>query len=76
MRPKMTPEIAEREGYTIDRHCYPWLAYKGPRFKPEDSQFCYTDREAAMLKALNAIVRDSQDEWSREFALDAAMSAA
>lgn len=27
---------AERRGYTVDRHCYPWVAYKGPRFTPDE----------------------------------------
>lgn len=27
---------AEAQGFTIDRHCWPWLAYKGPRFEPTE----------------------------------------
>lgn len=30
----MTAEEAERRGYIVDRHCYPWIAYRGPRFVP------------------------------------------
>lgn len=30
------PAKAERAGWTIDRHCYPWVAYQGPRFNPTD----------------------------------------
>lgn len=32
----MTAEQAELEGFVVDRHCYPWLAYKGPRFDPTE----------------------------------------
>lgn len=27
---------AEADGFTIDRHCFPWIAYKGPRFQPDE----------------------------------------
>lgn len=30
-----TAEEWEEIGYTVDRHCYPWVAYKGPRFEPD-----------------------------------------
>lgn len=29
-------------GYTIDRHTYPWTAYKGPRFMPTEWFNCRT----------------------------------
>ena len=28
---------AESRGFTVDTSCWPWVAYKGPRFAPEDS---------------------------------------
>lgn len=33
---KMPPavEVAEAQGFTIDRHTYPWVAYTGARFSP------------------------------------------
>lgn len=34
----MTASEAEAQGYTVDRTCYPWLAYKGPRFEPTETQ--------------------------------------
>lgn len=30
----MTVQDAERLGYEIDKACYPWIAYLGPRFAP------------------------------------------
>jgi len=37
---------AERAGYTVDKQCYPWIAYKGPRFRPSEWCFVLTDKEA------------------------------
>ena len=33
----LTAAQAEAQGFTVDRHCYPWFAYKGPRFSPEET---------------------------------------
>jgi hypothetical protein len=33
---RMTEREALEKGYTVDRHCYPWVAYKGPRFQPTE----------------------------------------
>ncbi len=27
---------AEAKGFVVDRHCWPWVAYKGPRFAPTE----------------------------------------
>ena len=35
-------EEAEEMGFTIDRHTYPWTAYKGPRFAPTECLVIYT----------------------------------
>lgn len=32
----MTADQAEAAGYTVDRQAYPWMAYKGARFKPDE----------------------------------------
>jgi hypothetical protein len=45
-------KIAEAAGFIVDRHCYPWLAYKGPRFRPEDAHDCLTDCESALFEQL------------------------
>jgi len=37
---------AEAAGFTVDRCCYPWVAYKGPRFQPTELHYIDTDREA------------------------------
>jgi hypothetical protein len=51
---KLTPAQAEQQGFTIDRHCYPWVAYKGERFKPMELHQVYTDTEAVLLEAVQA----------------------
>lgn len=53
---KVTEDYARRLGYTVDRNCYPWFAYKGPRFKPTDSKDCYTATEAKLLIALKDLM--------------------
>lgn len=45
---------AEKQGYTVDTHVYPWLAYKGPRFNPTFAQQIETDKESERLLALSA----------------------
>lgn len=30
-----TADQAAAAGWTVDRHCYPWVAYTGPRFNPD-----------------------------------------
>lgn len=32
----LTAAEAEAKGYTVDRHCTPWVAYAGPRFAPTE----------------------------------------
>lgn len=54
---KMEPSEARERGFTIDTTCYPWLAYKGQRFAPTETAHCYTDDEAALLVAIDAIWR-------------------
>lgn len=38
----MTKAEAEARGFTVDTTCYPWFAYKGPRFEPTESALTYT----------------------------------
>src|SRR6516164_5976579 len=45
----MTPTTAMNLGLTIDDSCYPWIAYKGPRFNPEIWFYCLTDLEMELL---------------------------
>lgn len=52
---KHTPKTraeAEWWDYTVDRHCYPWVAYMGPRFRPDELVEVLTDLEAELLQAL------------------------
>jgi hypothetical protein len=46
-------EQAMKDGYTVDRHCYPWVAYKGPRFNPTEWKHIRTDCECIAVDALN-----------------------
>ena len=48
----ITPQWAEANGFTVDRHTYPHFAYKGDRFNPTESKLCYTDREAELIGAV------------------------
>lgn len=50
----MTAEEATKLGYDIDRHCYPWVAYKGSRFDPIEVHHIFTSMEAALIRALKA----------------------
>jgi hypothetical protein len=72
----MLPSVARNMGYTIDNHCYPWVAYKGPRFRPDAIGYCYTDVEEICLRALGQIENDSEDELSRLCAKEASIRAA
>lgn len=36
MSSMMSSTTAEELGFTIDKTCYPWVAYKGPRFQPTE----------------------------------------
>lgn len=51
----ITPAQAREQGYTIDDTCYPWVAYKGPRFAPDDFQWCFTELEARMAETLSKL---------------------
>lgn len=33
-RGKITYKTAVSRGFTIDKTCHPWVAYKGPRWNP------------------------------------------
>jgi hypothetical protein len=48
----LTPQEAKQQGFHVDTSCYPWLAYKGPRFKPEEAHHCFTDLEASLMLRL------------------------
>ena len=49
---RLTPDAAREAGFEIDTHCYPPIAYKGPRFQPTETRECFTELEADMLRAL------------------------
>jgi hypothetical protein len=43
----MNRQEAEAAGYKVDSHVYPWIAYKGPRYRPDEIKQIETDLEAA-----------------------------
>lgn len=47
---KLTPELAEENGYRVVKSRYPWRAYQA-HWPPID---VYTDTEAALLEALDS----------------------
>jgi hypothetical protein len=46
---RMTRKNAEAAGFTVDTSCYPWFAYRGPRFRPTEQADVFTDLEAELL---------------------------
>ena len=55
----LTPFQAMAEGFTIDDTCYPWFAYKGPRFRPTEYRECYTELEAELLQINKSVASHS-----------------
>jgi hypothetical protein len=53
MEKKHADEL-EAQGFTIDRHCSPPVAYKGPRFAPTEIWQCYSDFESQLLREREA----------------------
>lgn len=45
----MTIAEAEAKGYTVNTHCYPPVAYKGPTFAPTEKVCVLTNLEAILL---------------------------
>lgn len=70
----VTPEWARKRGFTIDTTVHPWVAYKGPRFNPTEWHACYSDLEARVFAAREALADmiDGADDGNR--AMDAAIS--
>lgn len=61
------PSILRKQGYTIDDSCYPYFAYKGLRWAPDEFSYAYTDMEEELLKALkkarSKIVREGVRDY-------------
>jgi hypothetical protein len=55
---KKNPAEMRKQGFIIDATCYPWFAYKGPRFMPTDWFPCLTDFEAELLRALEDVLAE------------------
>jgi hypothetical protein len=66
----LTPKEARVQGFQLDTTCYPWVAYKGPRFKPEVLEHCLTDVEAGLLHSLERMLGPNPGSDDREIARD------
>ena len=52
---KLTITEAKAQGFTVDNHAYPPLAYKGPRSKPTHTKQCFTDLETELYEAFTLV---------------------
>ena len=61
----ITREDAIANGYIIDDHCYPPVAYKGARFAPDKWKETYTKLETELMAKLEVLWRDAcrEDKW-------------
>lgn len=53
---KLTILQAVSQGFTVDTTCYPPVAYKGERFKPDEWHECHTDNEAELRGAIRLLL--------------------
>lgn len=64
-------EDAVSQGFTVDTTCYPWFAYKGPRFNPTEYGDVPTTEQARVIESRNqlttvlAAARALRDEMQR-----------
>lgn len=60
---KITIQEAKAQGYAVDQTCYSHVAYKGPRFAPDEWRCVFTETEGALLDALTELC-DLVDDWT------------
>jgi len=46
-----TAKQALADGYQVDQQVYPWIAYKGARFRPDETVEVETERETELREA-------------------------
>lgn len=63
--PVLGLDEAKRLGFTVDRHVYPWHAYKGPRFGATETRDCLTDLEHDLVAALEPLAVMARMEAER-----------
>lgn len=68
---RMTRQDAEAAGFTVDRTCYPWFGYIGPRFNPTKSVEVYTDLESEMMRRQKPEEAEDDDPLLAELRSDA-----
>lgn len=60
MKTHLTIAEAFKQGFDVDTHVYPHLAYKGPRFLPTHIRNCYTLLEADLIDLLSKVLGCSE----------------
>ena len=60
MSDRINRHKAVERGYVVDDTCYPWVAYKGPRFQPTELIKCLTDLESELLDATTGLLAACQ----------------
>ncbi len=68
----LTREEALAAGFIVDDTCYPWVAYKGPRFAPTEIIDCYTELEARLMRGKTTLII-ADHVWGRGKTREAAM---
>jgi hypothetical protein len=53
---QLSPTEATKQGFSIDRHVYPNIGYKGARFNPRQTVEVYTELEAKLLNMDQALL--------------------
>jgi hypothetical protein len=53
---RITIKQAKEDGFIVDTCCYPYVAYKGPRFQPTEHRDCYTELEESLLNQRDELV--------------------
>ena len=52
---RLEPAEAKALGFSIDDTVYPWVAYKGPRFRPTAIETVYTILEANLMEEVERL---------------------
>lgn len=58
---KISVETCRKLHLTVDRSCYPWIGYKGPRFAPTEVRKVWTDEEYDLYKHIRVVQQDARN---------------
>lgn len=62
----LTIKEAQRNGFAIDKHCYPHLGYKGARFAPDLTINVYTELECELKEDLEDALNRVEDMYRND----------